>query len=61
MKLSIYNRFGEKVFETADILKGWDGTYKGKVQDSNTFVFYYSYRFAGDIVKSAKGTVALIR
>ena len=27
--MEIYNRWGEKVFESFDITKGWDGTYKG--------------------------------
>ncbi|MDI1234546.1 MAG: PKD domain-containing protein [bacterium] len=27
--MEIYNRWGEIVFQTADISKGWDGTYKG--------------------------------
>ncbi len=27
--MEIYNRWGEKVFESNDISKGWDGTYKG--------------------------------
>jgi gliding motility-associated-like protein len=29
-KMEIYNRWGEKVFETSDVNQGWDGTYKGE-------------------------------
>jgi len=29
-KMEIYNRWGEKVFESNDISKGWDGNYLGK-------------------------------
>ncbi|MDP2176395.1 MAG: PKD domain-containing protein [Bacteroidota bacterium] len=28
-KMEIFNRWGEKVFETTDVNQGWDGTYKG--------------------------------
>lgn len=29
-EMAVYNRWGEKVFETDDIRLGWDGTYKGE-------------------------------
>ena len=61
IKFIIYNRLGEKVFETSDPFRGWDGVYKGKPQASNTFVWYCNYQFAGDIVKIEKGTVILVR
>ena len=31
-ELTIFNRWGEKVFFTTDINEGWDGTYKGQKQ-----------------------------
>lgn len=34
----IYNRFGQPVFHTNDITKGWDGRASGTDQDTNTFV-----------------------
>ncbi len=36
----IYNRWGEKVFETNDIDQGWDGIYKGEIQDIGIYVYY---------------------
>ncbi|MDI1353436.1 MAG: gliding motility-associated C-terminal domain-containing protein [bacterium] len=27
--IKIYDRWGEQIFESSDLLKGWDGTYKG--------------------------------
>jgi len=33
MEFKIYNRWGELVFETNDITKGWDGTFKGKASE----------------------------
>lgn len=61
MGLTIYNRFGEKVFESTDPLKGWDGTYKGRLLDTDTFVWYCSYQFVGGQVIREKGTIVLIR
>ncbi len=36
---SVYDRWGEMVFETSDLLTYWDGTYKGKAM--NTGVYFY--------------------
>lgn len=36
--MAIYNRYGELIFKTTDYSKGWDGTYKGAVLSTATFV-----------------------
>lgn len=38
--LLIYNRFGQKVFETNDLNLGWDGKVNGIEQDTGAFVWY---------------------
>ncbi|WP_204306850.1 gliding motility-associated C-terminal domain-containing protein, partial [Klebsiella aerogenes] len=35
----IYNRWGQLVFSTSSIGKGWDGTFGGVKQASGTYVF----------------------
>lgn len=35
----IYNRWGTKVYESTDINKGWDGTFKGVAQPFGVFVY----------------------
>jgi gliding motility-associated-like protein len=35
----IFNRWGNLVFESNDITQGWDGSYKGKAQDIDTYVY----------------------
>jgi gliding motility-associated-like protein len=37
---SVYNRWGQLVFQTNDVSQGWDGTYKGKLQPMGTYVWY---------------------
>jgi gliding motility-associated-like protein len=39
MNYSIYNRWGEKVFETQDPSNCWDGTYKGKPMNPGVFAY----------------------
>jgi gliding motility-associated-like protein len=57
----IYNRWGEKVFETSDKNICWDGTWKGKELNSAVFV----YRLEGILINgeqvSKKGNISLIR
>lgn len=58
---AIYDRWGEKVFETTDINKCWDGTYKGKEMNTAVFVYYMKATlFTGEEVNK-KGNISLIR
>jgi gliding motility-associated-like protein len=57
----VFNRWGQKVFETTSKDIGWDGTFKGDLMNSGVFV----YRLEGKDYKgkgySMKGNVTLIR
>ena len=57
----IFNRWGEKVFESSNILSGWDGTFNGEPMNSGVFV----YRLTGTTLDkqpfNLKGNVTLIR
>ncbi len=56
--LSVYNRLGQKIFESTGGNSFWDGTYKGQPQDPGTYVYLIDFR-NGRPVK--KGWVILIR
>ena len=57
---SIFNRYGEKIYESTDLNKGWDGKYKGLQQDNGVFVWMITAIKDGQ-TKVFKGTVTLIR
>lgn len=60
--LSVFNRFGQAVFETSNYLSGWDGTFKGRRQSMETFVWYCEFKTQGDKkTTKMKGTVTLIK
>ena len=59
--LAIYNRWGEKVFETTDINTGWDGTYKGQLMDPAVFVYYLKATCINENVFEKKGNITLVR
>ena len=59
-EFAIYNRWGQKVFETKNPSDCWDGSFQGQKQDSGTFVYMIrANSFCGNIVR--KGTLQLIR
>jgi gliding motility-associated-like protein len=57
---SIYNRFGEKVFETNNLSKGWDGTYQGQKLPPGVYVYTINAKDAKGVL-FLKGSVTLIR
>ncbi|PBQ33473.1 hypothetical protein CNR22_17380 [Sphingobacteriaceae bacterium] len=61
VNLAIYNRWGEKVFETNDLEKGWDGKYKGKAVDVGVFGWYLKVKCLNGAETFKKGNVTLIR
>jgi gliding motility-associated-like protein len=58
----ILNRWGNKVFESADIEKGWDGTLPGG-QEAPAGTYYFTIECAGifDEPFTKQGTITLIR
>lgn len=43
-KFLIFDRWGEKIFETTNINNGWDGYYKGKLCTNDVFVYKISFQ-----------------
>ncbi|MCB0594393.1 MAG: gliding motility-associated C-terminal domain-containing protein [Lewinellaceae bacterium] len=58
---AVYNRWGEKVFETDDQSVGWDGTYKGRELSPDVFGYYLEARCFNEEAYFKKGNVTLIR
>ncbi len=59
--LSIYNRWGQLVFETTSQNEGWDGTFKDMKVDPDVFVYYLEATCAGGEEYFEKGNVTVIR
>ena len=58
---SIFNRWGELVYETHDINQGWDGIYKGVKQPIGNYVWKLKGTDRKGVLKVMKGNVVLIR
>jgi gliding motility-associated-like protein len=63
--MSIYNRWGEEVFHSDDVNKGWDGKYHGSPVPQDIFVYQIIYRlnvsYGTPARKIIKGNVVVIR
>jgi gliding motility-associated-like protein len=64
--LRVFNRWGEVVFERTnfqanDVLKGWDGTHKGKQSPQEVYVYTIEVICENQVVLSFGGNIALIR
>ena len=66
-EIRIYNRWGELVYQSSDLTalndtsKGWDGTYLGKPQPTDVFVFYIIAKDNFNKDLSQKGNITLLR
>lgn len=57
----IFNRWGNKLFESNDIDNPWDGTNKGKEVPEGTYFFIIKAIGLDDVVWNKKGSISLIR
>lgn len=60
-KLSIYNRWGQLVFQTTNPFQKWDGTYKGVKMETGSLVWYAEVTLRGQSPERKKGTITLLR
>ena len=62
--MQIFNKWGEIIFSTEDITKGWDGRYKGKkVQDGQySYIIFYAGSLNGvSFEETRRGSLKLFR
>lgn len=57
----IFDRWGEKIFETNDLNNGWDGTYKGAKLFTAVFYYYVKAVFYNGNDYEGKGDITLVR
>lgn len=59
--LTIYNRYGQKVFEAKDAGKGWDGSMNRALLPTGNYVWSCTYQFLQMKLTTAKGSLIVIR
>jgi len=59
--LRIFDRIGEKVFETSDIERGWDGKLLGVPMNNAVFVYTLNITFCNGEEVRTKGAITLVK
>ncbi len=59
--IELYNRWGEKLWETDDKYAGWDGTYKGEDAQQDVYAWFIKVTAYDGEEYTYEGTVTLLR
>lgn len=61
LKFVIYNRWGQKMYETGNRNEGWNGKYKGVIQPMDVYAYTLEVEFFDGTKSTKKGDITLIR
>ncbi len=59
--LKIFNRWGEKVYESTEQTQGWNGFFKNEMQEPGAYVYYVQVVYLNNKKFSKTGSVTLVR
>ncbi|NNM95017.1 MAG: gliding motility-associated C-terminal domain-containing protein [Bacteroidia bacterium] len=59
--MAIFDRWGNKVFESQSMSQGWDGTYNYKPMETGTYVYYADGTYTDGKTFHRKGNITLVR
>jgi gliding motility-associated-like protein len=57
----VYNRWGQQIFSTTNLIEGWDGTIRGAKQSTGTYVWMLKAEDLAGKIYEMKGVATLIR
>jgi gliding motility-associated-like protein len=60
LEFRVFNRWGQEIFSTTDPKQGWDGTFRGVMQDLGVYNYIIRVAYPDGKVDSYKGDITLI-
>jgi gliding motility-associated-like protein len=57
----IYDRWGQKVFESTSISMAWDGFFKGRPAQEGNYVYDLNLQLYDDSIVRKSGSLTLVR
>jgi gliding motility-associated-like protein len=61
MQFMVFNQWGERIYESRDLKRAWDGTSKGKLQPAGVYMYVSKLVLNDGTVIQKKGSINLIR
>jgi gliding motility-associated-like protein len=61
MQFQVFNQWGEKIHESRDLKRAWDGAHKGKLQPSGVYLYVCKLTLNDGSVVTRKGSINLVR
>jgi gliding motility-associated-like protein len=61
MQFTVFNQWGEKIYESKDQKRAWDGTHRGKLQPSGIYMYMCKLILNDGSVMNKKGSINLVR
>lgn len=61
MEFIVFNRWGQRVFESTDPTKGWDGTTDGKANPSGVYAYMLRLEHSDGTIEMKSGNITLMR
>ncbi|MFI5171462.1 MAG: choice-of-anchor L domain-containing protein [Chitinophagales bacterium] len=59
--LQLYNRWGEKIFESNDFTNSWNGDFEGDIQPMGAYVYLLNYTDMNGVSFTQQGNFTLVR
>jgi gliding motility-associated-like protein len=59
--MAVYDRWGEKVFETNSLDHGWDGSFRGQTISGDVYGYYLKVKCPGGLEFFKKGNITVLR
>lgn len=61
LRFTVFNQWGEKIFESNNQASGWNGTHKGKMQPSGVYMYICQLTLVDGTTQVKKGSINLVR
>ncbi|HET6245489.1 MAG: CotH kinase family protein [Bacteroidetes bacterium] len=61
IEFSVFNRWGQKVFETTSLSTGWDGTFNGQLLNPGVYAYQIQVKFINGDEENKRGNITLFK
>jgi len=60
-RVRVFNRWGEKMFDSDEGVQFWDATFNGEIVTEDAFIYQVEYRGCDGINRTQRGTITVLR